>query len=343
MPRARNVSAVSQQVNSSVRDTAQPLSAGTAAAPNLPAAQPLNTQLDRIDALLAAQRAQQVQLGQALKAAKTSLPSGTQADINQAWGMPELTENGPWFAASGMVVVLLCIGFFSMRRGRLARKAARQSAAQDSISDNLLLASDYNALQPLDAALPEPVMSQPKLSNLAAFKQADKQQHIDVELDIELDVFDVSVTGVTQAHTESPNAEATSDFVSDEVRKVQQSLAHKRSLRKTQQRALQPEVLLETVEPTPEQVLASAFAPPPVAALHLAAPIQSPVPVIFSTKLTDDDAQWTVQLHLAQEMADLGRAEDAQALCQEVFVRGSENMQSVALQIMTRLPNFKQP
>ena len=337
------MSAVSQQVNSSVRDTAQPLSAGTAAAPNLPAAQPLNTQLDRIDALLAAQRAQQVQLGQALKAAKTSLPSGTQADINQAWGMPELTENGPWFAASGMVVVLLCIGFFSMRRGRLARKAARQSAAQDSISDNLLLASDYNALQPLDAALPEPVMSQPKLSNLAAFKQADKQQHIDVELDIELDVFDVSVTGVTQAHTESPNAEATSDFVSDEVRKVQQSLAHKRSLRKTQQRALQPEVLLETVEPTPEQVLASAFAPPPVAALNLAAPVQSPVPVIFSTKLTDDDAQWTVPLHLAQEMVDLGRAEDAQALCQEVFVRGSENMQSVALQIMTRLPNFKQP
>lgn len=343
MPRARNVSAVSQQVNSSVRDTAQPLSAGTAAAPNLPAAQPLNTQLDRIDALLAAQRAQQVQLGQALKAAKTSLPSGTQADINQAWGMPELTENGPWFAASGMVVVLLCIGFFSMRRGRLARKAARQSAAQDSIFDNLLLASDYNALQPLDAALSEPVMSQPKLSNLAAFKQADKQQHIDVELDIEFDVFDVSVTGVTQAHTESPNAETTSDFVSDEVRKVQQSLAHKRALRKTQQRALQPQVLLEMIEPAPVHVLASAFAPPPALALNLDVSDQSPVPVIFPAQLAYDDAQWAVQLHLAQEMADLGQAEDAQAICQEVYVKGSKSMQIVAMQIMNRLPNFRRP
>ncbi len=312
-------------------------------------AQPSATQLDRIDALLAAQRAQQVQLGQALKAAKTSPATSTQAVASPAWAVPDLGENGSWFAASVLAVVLLCAGFVVVWRWRFARKVAKQPAAQDSISDSLPMASDYNALQPWDAAPPQAVLLQPTPSDLAALAVPGNQQPVDVGLDIELDVLDapdapvVSAPSVAWADPASPYIEATSDFVSDEVRKVQQSLAHKRSLRKTQQRALQPEVLLETVEPTPEQVLASAFEPPPVAALHLAAPAQSPVPVIFSTKLTDDDAQWTVQLHLAQEMADLGRAEDAQALCQEVFVRGSENMQSVALQIMTRLPNFKQP
>ena len=103
---------------------------------------------------------------------------------------------------------------------------------------------------------------------------------------------------------------------------------------------------MTVTDPTAEQVLASAFSPLPDPAFDFVPAAAPRAPIIYPAELTDDDAQSTVELQLAQQMADLGQIEDARALCQEVFVKGSEAMQDVALQIMTRLPNLpnvKQP
>lgn len=269
---------MSQQVNSSVptvQDAVQLQAAAPAVEASLPAAPSPITQLDRIDAMLAAQRAQQAKLGLALKAAKTgtaSTVSSTQADASPAWALPSLSlgEHTGWFAASGSAVVLLCAGFVMVWRGRFSRSAAAaQPAEQDSLTDSLLMVSEYNALQPWGPLPAEAAMSQPARSSLAAPVLADEAHHIDLD-------FDVSVPSLAWADV--------------------------------------------------------ATAPR--------------APIIYPAQLTDDDAQSTVELQLAQQMADLGQIEDARALCQEVFVKGSEAMQDVALQIMTRLPNLpnvKQP
>jgi hypothetical protein len=330
------MSAVSQQINSSVQNVAQPVAAAAAVEPSLSAAQPSATQLDRIDAMLAAQRAQQEQLGLALRAAKTGATSTAQPDASPAWIAPALDAHQGWFIASGLAVALLCAGFVIVWRGRFASAAAPQLAAQDSMRDSLLMASQDSPLQSSGPTPTEAVISQPAPSGFAAPLLADSAQHVDID-------FDISVLDAAQADAASPVFVAQDDFVSDEVRKVQQSLAHKRSVRKSQQRALQPEVLMEMTEPTPEQVLASAFAPLPDPPWDVAVPAALRAPIVYPAQLTDEDAQWTVQLQLAQEMADLGQTEDVQALCQEVFVKGSEAMQGVALQILTQLPNAKQP
>ena len=259
---------MSQQVNSlmpSVQDTAQLQAAALAMQPSLPTAQTPTTQLDRIDAMLAAQRAQQAKLGLALKSAKTGTAS---TDASPAWAMPSLSPGAHtgWFAASGVAVVLLCAGFVVVWKGRFARASAvAQPTAQDSLTDSLLMVSEYNALQPWGPSPAEAAMSQPALSSLAARAPADDEQHIDID-------FDVSVLGAAWADIATvPRA-----------------------------------------------------------------------PIIYPAELTDDDAQSTVELQLAQQMADLGQIEDARALCQDVFVKGSEAMQDLALQIMTRLPNVKQ-
>ncbi len=345
---------MSQQVNSSVpsmQDVVQPLAMASAVEQGLPIAEPTSTQLNRIDAMLAAQRAQQAKLGLALKAAKTGSTDSTLADASQAWAAPALGEYAGWFAASSLAVLLLCAGFVVVWRGRFVKAAPPQPAVQNSITDSLLMVSEYDALQPWGPTPTEAAMSQPAPGSLGSPALVEDMLVEDVLVDdalvndaqhIDLD-FDVSVSSVAQVDVASPALDAESDFVSDKVRKVQQSLAYKRAVRKSQQRALQPEGLLEMIEPTPEQVLGSAFAPLPELTFDLAQPTAPRAPIDYLAQLTDDDAQWTVQLQLAQEMADLGQTEDAQALCQEAFVKGSENIRDIALQIMTRLPDFKQP
>ena len=321
---------MSQQINSSVQDTAQPAASASTLEPGLLLVPSTSIQLDRIDAMLAAQRAQQAQLALALKSAKTQVTSNTQADASAAWAVPSLSAHAVWFAATGVAVLLLCAGFFVVRKTRFTKVKAGP-AAHDSLSNSMLMAAEYSALPPWGPSPAKVAMSQPAFGHMASHVPVDEALPVDLDLDI-------SMSGGAQTDTANARLHATSDFVSDEVRKVQQSLAHKRAMRKSQQRALQPDVLLEAIRPTPDQAGATAIAPSANHVLDPSLPALSSVTIILPADTADGDTQWLVHLQLAQELADLGQTDDALALCQEAFVNGSENVRDSALQMMTQLP-----
>lgn len=325
---------------------------------------PVGSSLDRIEALLAAQRQHQQLLGKTLQEARA-----------QASGDGQPATDGAVLAwtAGGALALLLCTMAASWWWSR--RQSQRRLAARDVdnyFADSSQLSTGYGENVPLVDAMVQRFatpQSQPvedlteRIEGAALRPVAAPAEHlaapvIDESIDIDLCLMDDGWEGMAVVVPLAPEldmatasaAPSTGDVVSEEVQKVLKSLAEKRQTRSQQLLVIPPLVVpsfplhVGSAEETASPIVA-AVAPPVAFKMAVRAPILPMPPAPESTLAMPappvqvlTDTQWQTQLDLALELVKLEQYDEAIGLYQEVIAQGPEAIVQKARRLMTFVP-----
>lgn len=306
---------------------------------------PTSAPLDTVEALLAQQRVAQEQLSRDLQAARTEQAAGP---LNA----PSFVLRGPqaWVALSAlMLLFIVAIVFVKVVQPRLRGlqrlRLQEQARAEAMFVEHASLGDGYSrgVLNDALAAHREAALA-PKTA---------QDVHIDLDLDLSLG-WDVSEAASdvtfepTRALTDEPaqephihlltnsqlsplsplsqqtSADDASNFVSAEVKKVQQSLAEKRLARQPNFMQL-PTQTAAAFAPEPALVQAPLFEfaledlPQPALVLE-------PESASLASQSAPLEAHWQIQFDLAKEYVGMGLMQEAAMLYADLVAQGEPDV-----------------
>jgi FimV-like protein len=341
--------------------------------------QTTQTPLDQVEALLAQQRLAQEQLGQALKTARTEQQLGYlsagEALSGPQWSSVAVITMAVLMCACITAVVVVKVvrpKLKTLRDQRVIERAKQeemfvqfslhgedadhhQTTAEKNLKTNFRMERRSAAQEHVPdsgyLAAKEATYTEPETAKVAD----------DVEIDFDLDLSAYDELPASAALTEpspqpspflvapaefAPAAQPESDSnMSDEVRKVQQSLAEKRLARQAHLLPLRSPVNAALATQATQPLLLPSSEAEPV--LNAPVPVDASIQVAVAAELALEpelpliDARWQTQLDLAKEFCSLGQLQEAALIYAELVAHGEPEVAQRADALLSALPQSR--